>query len=222
MDILHKNKDFIVCIKPQGIPSQPDMSGCIDMTVILKEHLNSLGEKDDIFVVHRLDRATGGIILYARNKKAAAEFSQLVAQKEGFEKHYLAIVSGTPKEKCDTMNDYLFKDSAQKKSFVVKNERKGAKIATLDYEVKQSITEENNKTFSLLEIKLHTGRFHQIRAQFSSHGMPIYADGKYGSREKAPHFALWASKIAFTYKDKHYEFESSPNFDISPWILFNN
>ena len=219
MDILHKNKDFIVCIKPQGIPSQPDTSGCIDMTVILKEHLNSLGEKDDIFVVHRLDRQTGGVMLYARNKSAAATFSRLVAEKDGFEKHYLALVSGAPEKDSGNMTDYLFKDSAQKKAFVVKNERKGAKLSSLDYDTKATV-QLDDKTFSLLQIKLNTGRFHQIRAQLSSRGMSIYGDGKYGSREKSPNIALWANKIAFTYKGKHYEFESAPNFDEIPWYLF--
>lgn len=220
MDILYKNKDFIVCVKPQGIPSQPDTSGCLDMTALLQDYFRENNENSDVFVVHRLDRATGGVILYARNKNSAAEFSRLVSEKDAFEKEYLAVISGMPEQNSGNMTDYLFKDSAQKKAFVVKSERKGAKIATLDYEVKQSITKENNKTFSLLQIKLHTGRFHQIRAQLSSRGMPIYADGKYGSREKAPYFALWANKISFTYKGKKYEFSKEPDFDAMPWNYF--
>lgn len=219
IEILHKSKDFLVCVKPQGIPSQPDTTQGEDMTSILRAQLKENNENSDIFVVHRLDRATGGLILYARNKNAAAEFSRLVSEKDSFEKHYLAIVSGVPNENSGNMTDYLFKDSTQKKAFVVKNERKGAKIASLDYEVIKAITNEE-KTFSLLKIKLNTGRFHQIRAQLSSRGMPIYADGKYGSREKAPHFALWANKLSFTYKGKKYEFEKEPNFDIIPWHLF--
>lgn len=219
IEILHKDRDFVVCVKPQGVPSQPDPSGCEDMTALLKAHLREEGEKDEIFVVHRLDRATGGLILFARNTSAGATFSRLVAEKDGFHKEYLAIVSGEPEEKSGNMTDYLFKDSTQKKSFVVKSERKGAKKASLDYKVKQSIVE-NGKTFSLLQIKLHTGRFHQIRAQFSSRGMSIYGDGKYGSREKAPYFALWAHKIAFTYKGNHYEFEKEPSSNITPWNLF--
>lgn len=117
------------------------------------------------------------------------------------------------------MTDYLFKDSTQKKAFVVKGERKGAKLASLDYEIIKAITSEE-KTFSLLKIKLNTGRFHQIRAQLSSRGMPIYADGKYGSRKKAHNLALWASNLAFTYKGKKYEFQKEPDFDTVPWDLF--
>lgn len=219
MNILFKNKDFTVCIKPQGIPSQPDPSGCVDMTALLSEELIKNGEKSDIFVVHRLDRSTGGLIIYARNKEAAAAFSRLVAEKDGFQKEYLAVISGMPENESGNMTDYLFKDSAQKKAFVVKSERKGAKLASLDFKTLQTVSEDD-KIFSLLRITLNTGRFHQIRAQLSSRGMPIYGDGKYGSREKAPNFALWASKIAFIYKGKSYEFESAPDLSQKPWSLF--
>lgn len=219
MDVLFLNKDFLACVKPQGLPSQPDTSGDDDMTSLLKQYLKAQGENEDIFVLHRLDRATGGVMIYARNQKSAAELSRLIAEKDGFEKHYLTVVSGVPSEKCGNMTDYLYKDSAQKKSFVVKSERKGAKLASLDYEVINSV-EINTKTLSLVGIKLNTGRFHQIRAQFSSRGMSVFGDGKYGSREKAPHFALWANKIAFAYKGKKYEFEKAPDMDALPWNYF--
>lgn len=211
LEILYKSKDFIVCVKPQGVPSQSDTTCDEDMTSLLQNYLHESEEKDDIFVVHRLDRATGGVILYARNKASAAAFSQLVAEKDGFQKEYLAIVSGKPENDCGNMTDYLFKDSVQKKAFVVKSERKGAKLASLDYKLEkcQSIGE---KTFSLLSIKLRTGRFHQIRAQLSSRGMPICGDGKYGSREKRQYMALWANKLSFDYKGKHYEFQKDPDW----------
>ena len=219
MDVLFLNKDFLACVKPQGLPSQPDTSGDDDMTSLLKQYLKARGENEDIFVLHRLDRATGGVMIYARNQKSAAELSRLVAEKDGFKKHYLTVVSGVPSEKCGNMTDYLYKDSAQKKSFVVKSERRGAKLASLDYELR-STAEIDGKTLSLVAIKLNTGRFHQIRAQFSSRGMSVFGDGKYGSREKAPHFALWANKIAFNYEGKTYEFEKAPDMDAIPWNYF--
>ena len=219
IEILHKNKDFIVCVKPQGIPSQSDTTNDEDMTSLLSTQLKETNENNNIFVVHRLDRATGGIIIYARNKNATAELSRLVAEKDGFEKHYITVVSGAPQTESGNMTDYLFKDSSQKKAFVVKSERKVAKLASLDYEVAKTV-EYDEKTFSLLKIKLNTGRFHQIRAQLSSRGMPIYGDGKYGSREKAPNFALWAVKLCFTYKGKSFEFEKQPDFNTIPWNLF--
>ncbi len=219
IEILHKSKDFIVCVKPQGIPSQSDLTDGEDMTSLLSAQLKESNENADIFVVHRLDRATGGVILYARNKNAAAELSRIVADKDGFEKHYIAVVSGAPETESGSMTDYLFKDSAQKKAFVVKSERKGSKIASLDYKLEKTVSTDG-KEFSLLNIKLNTGRFHQIRAQLSSRGMPIYADGKYGSREKSPHFALWATKLCFVYKGKRYEFEKQPDMNITPWNFF--
>ena len=219
IEILYKSKDFIVCVKPQGIPSQSDLTDGEDMTSLLSAQLKESNENADIFVVHRLDRATGGLILYARNKNAAAELSRIVAEKDGFEKHYLAVTSGIPEAQSGNMTDYLFKDSTQKKSFVVKSERKGSKIASLDYKLEKTVSTDG-KEFSLLNIKLNTGRFHQIRAQLSSRGMSIYADGKYGSREKAPHFALWATKLCFVYKGKRYEFEKQPDMNITPWNFF--
>ena len=219
IDILYKNKDFLVCVKPQGIPSQSDLSNDEDMTSLLSAHLKEKGENSDIFVVHRLDRSTGGLILYARNKNAAAEFSRLVSEKDGFEKYYMAVVSGVPENGSGNMTDFLFKDSTQKKSFTVKSERKGAKLASLDYMIEKSVTKDK-KNLTLLKIKLNTGRFHQIRAQFSSRNMPIWGDGKYGSREKVPYFALWANRLSFTFKGKKYEFEKNPDFDTSPWNLF--
>ena len=211
IEILHKNRDFIVCVKPQGIPSQSDTTCDEDMTSLLQDQLRESGENDDVFVIHRLDRSTGGVILYARNKSAAAIFSRLVAEKDGFQKEYIAIVSGQPENDCGNMTDYLFKDSAQKKAFVVKSERKGAKLASLDYSVIK-IENIGEKIFSHLAIKLNTGRFHQIRAQLSSRGMPICGDGKYGSREKRQHMALWAIKLSFDYKGKHYEFQKYPDW----------
>lgn len=219
IEILYKNRDFLVCVKPQGVPSQPDPTGCEDMTSLLSAQLREGGESGDIFVVHRLDRATGGVMVYARTRAASATLSRLVAEKDGFEKHYLAAVLGAPEQAQGNMTDYLFKDGAQKKAFVVKGERKGAKLASLDYEVKSTV-KTGEKTFSLLEIALHTGRFHQIRVQLASRGMPIYADGKYGSREKATYLALWAHKIAFSYCGKAYSFEKCPDFDSIPWNLF--
>lgn len=219
IEILHKSKDFIVCIKPQGTPSQPDPSGCLDMTSLLKAEMQNIGEAGDVFVVHRLDRATGGLMVYPRNKSAAAEFSRLVATKDGFEKHYMAIVGGAPEKSEGRMTDYLFKDSSQKKVFVVKSERKGAKLASLEYRVLQTVNVES-KDYSLLQIKLETGRFHQIRAQLSSRGMPIYGDGKYGSREKAPCFALWANKLEFVYRGKNYSFSMEPDNTQAPWNMF--
>lgn len=218
--LLCLNADFAVCVKPQGIPSQPDTSGDADMTALLCAELASRKERSELYVVHRLDRGTGGLIVYARTKQASAELSRLIADKDGFKKSYIAAVSGKPSTDTGNYTDFLFRDSAQKKAFTVKGERKGAKLASLDYELCDTVSE-GEKTFSLLKIRLNTGRFHQIRAQLASRGMPVYGDGKYGSREKAPHFALWACGLEFTYKGKKYDFHSLPELDTAPWGFFD-
>lgn len=219
VEFLHIDRNFAVCVKPQGVPSQPDRTGDADLMTLAKESLREAGEQDGLYLVHRLDRATGGLMLFARNAKSAGEFSALVANKDAFVKEYLAVVSGAPENKSGTYTDCIFKDGLQNKAFIVDGKRKGAKEATLDYEVQKSVCV-GEKTFSLLKIRLHTGRFHQIRVQLASRKMPIYGDGKYGSREKAEHFALWASRIAFEYRGKKYEFEKLPDMSITPWNMF--
>lgn len=218
-EILHIEKDLVVCVKPHGIPSQPDVSGDEDMTEIIRKMLKEMNEQTELFVVHRLDRTTGGIILYARNARACAELSQLISNKDRFIKEYSAVAIGAPDEPEGTYTDYIYRDGAQKKAFAVKSERKGAKPASLDYRLISSVDIGGN-TFSLFDIRLHTGRFHQIRVQLASRGMPIYGDGKYGSRQKAPHIALWARKLTFTYRGRHYEFEKKPDATELPWSLF--
>lgn len=214
------DRDLIICVKPHGVPSQPDPSGSEDMTAMLARALAERGERNEIFVVHRLDRATGGVMLYARNKRACAHLSQLISEKDSFSKEYLAVVSGAPEESEGTYRDILYRDPMQKKAFVVKSERKGAKLAELDHKL-ISTREYEGRTLSLLSVRLRTGRFHQIRAQLSSRGMPIFGDGKYGSREKAPQIALWSRRIAFNYGGKQYDVSSEPDATATPWCLFN-
>jgi 23S rRNA pseudouridine1911/1915/1917 synthase len=132
-------------------------------------------------------------MVYALTKQSAAALSR----ENAFEKVYLAAVSGI----CGAageMVDYLFKDSAKGKSFVVKSERKGAKYARLTYETLKTANTENGD-FSLVRVKLDTGRTHQIRVQFASRGMPLMGDGKYGSRVKGEGIALWSHGLTLTH-----------------------
>ncbi len=218
-EIIYIDRNFLVAVKPQGVPSQPDTTGRDDMMTLLSAELRVRGECDKLYLVHRLDSSTGGLMLFARNARAAAELSALISDKEHFKKEYLAIVSGAPCENEGALTDYIFKDSRQGKAFVVERARKGAKEASLSYKVQKSVSIEE-KSLSLLRVELHTGRFHQIRVQLASRKMPIYGDGKYGSREKAEHFALWAHRLEFEYRGKSYRFESLPDMTKSPWNLF--
>ena len=211
--IVYKDENVVVIIKPIGMPSQSDPTGDIDAMTATSELLLSLGERDSLWLVHRLDRNVSGLLAFARNKKSAAELSKII-QNGIFSKKYIAVCHGEADE--GEYRDFLYKDSATSKAYVVKTERKGAKEARLDL-VRLGVCDEK----SLVHVTLDTGRFHQIRAQLSSRGLPIYGDGKYGSREKAPHFALWASKLSFAYKGKKYEFKKEPDFDTIPWNMFS-
>ena len=219
MEILYKDKNLIAIYKPAGVPSQPDPSGDADaMTLCSKLLLNS-GEKDtNLYLVHRLDRVVGGVMVFARNKAYAAQLSDLVADR-GAEKEYLAIVEG--ELEGGILTDYIYKDTRAGKAFIVDKKRAGVKEARLEY-VPLSVNTDETGTKTLIRVKLHTGRFHQIRAQFSSRKHPIVGDGKYGSRDnKATFPALFAYRIAFEINGKKYEFKKMPDIEKYPWSLFN-
>ncbi|MBE7049248.1 MAG: RNA pseudouridine synthase [Ruminococcaceae bacterium] len=147
-------------------------------------------------------------------------FSKLSENKE-IDKTYIAVIEGVPDEKAGVLEDLLFKDSAKNKSFVVKRMRKGVKKASLEYVVKETV-ECGEKNLSLVEIKLHTGRTHQIRVQFSSRKMPLCGDGKYGSKDNKCNVSLWSHKLCLKLfaNTEESHFTSFPPKDAYPWNLF--
>jgi len=209
--ILYSNKNIIICIKPYGVLSQKDVKGEEGLPEIISEQTGC----KTVYPVHRLDRPVGGVMVYAKNSKTAA----LLSSEGAFEKTYLALVSGCPEEKSGILSDYLYKDGVKGKSFVVAKERKGCKYAELEYEV-LAVKQTEQGEISLVKIKLHTGRTHQIRVQFASRGMPLVGDGKYGSRIKSENIGLWSHKIEINADVgvKNAAFESAPEgnswFDI--------
>ncbi len=213
MEIVYLNKDFVIVNKPPTVPSQSDLSGDFDAMTLTSQILKSKGESDKLWLVHRLDRVVGGLLVFARNKEAAARLSSLVANG-GLFKGYLAVVEG--EATGGELVDFIYKDSVTGKAYVVKTERKGAKSAVLSY---VPISVKDGKT--LVDIELKTGRFHQIRAQFSSRKMPLVGDKKYGSRDaKSKNPALFAYKLAFSLFGEDYSFEARPDFSLYPWNLF--
>ena len=190
MEILHEEKAFVVCVKPVGMDSEH----------MLPEELKKvLG--GEIFPIHRLDQNVGGVMVFARTKPAAAALSKLV-QDGALVKEYVAQVHGTPPGNGD-WTDFLFKDSTKNKVFVVKKERKGVKKARLEYVTLAP---------SLVRIRLHTGRSHQIRVQFASRGFPLVGDHKYGSRDEATAPMLFSCCITFPWKGKDMKFEKLPDW----------
>ena len=191
MNILFYDSDIIVCEKPAGVISEG--KGENTMPALLSRRLCESGEANtEVFVVHRLDKETVGVMVFARNKASAAALSQAIVDGK-LEKRYYAVVHGTPSKSADTLTDLLFFDRKRGKSFVVGRERAGVKRAVLDYRLVES-----KNGLSLLDIQLHTGRTHQIRAQLSSRGLPLAGDRRYGAPKDTPHaLALVAYKLRF-------------------------
>ena len=191
MEILYSDPHLAVCVKPVGLDSESELPAA------LKETLGG-----EIYPIHRLDKNVGGVMVYARTKQAAAQLSKAV-QDGAMVKEYVALVHGTPPETGD-WTDLLFKDSRKNKVFVVKRERKGVKKARLEFARLTSREE------SLVRIRLHTGRSHQIRVQFSSRGFPLVGDHKYGSRDEKTEPMLFSCCITFPWKGKQMQFEKIP------------
>ena len=193
MTILYSDKGLIACIKPVGLDSEAELPA------VLKEQLGG-----DVFPIHRLDKNVGGVMVFARTKAAAAALSKAV-QEGTMVKEYVAVVHGTPPEKGD-WEDFLFKDSRKNKVFVVKKERKGVKLARLEFNRLRA-----GET-SLVHIRLHTGRSHQIRVQFSSRGFPLVGDHKYGSRDAATAPMLFSCRITLPWMGEIKVFEALPDW----------
>ena len=193
MEILYSDKNIAVCVKPVGLDSETEVPNA------LKETLGG-----EIFPIHRLDKNVGGVMVYARTKQTAASLSKAV-QEGSMIKEYVAIVHGTPPE-CGDWEDFLWKDSKKNKVFVVKRMRGGVKKARLEFHRLTS-----GET-SLVRIRLHTGRSHQIRVQFSSRGFSLVGDHKYGSRDTATAPLLFSCRITFPYRGETKVFEKLPEW----------
>lgn len=187
MHILYEDTFCIVCVKPVGIASQ--LADGANLVSLLQVHTGS-----EIFPIHRLDTTVGGVMVYAKTKTAAAALSAAV-QAQQLIKEYLAVVQGVP-EPQGVLQDLLFKDSSKNKTFVVKKQRKGVKPASLSYKLLETDAC-GDTALSLVHIRLHTGRSHQIRVQFASRKHPLLGDSKYGSRSSHTTPALWAFRLTF-------------------------
>ena len=193
MKILYSDPSLAICIKPVGLDSESEVPAA------LREALGG-----EVFPIHRLDKNVGGVMVYARTKQAAAALSKAV-QEGTMVKEYVAMVHGTPPETGD-WEDLLFKDSRKNKVFVVKKQRSGVKPARLEFN-RLSAGET-----SLVRVRLHTGRSHQIRVQFSSRGFPLVGDHKYGSRDKRTAPLLFSCRITFPWKGTQLCFEALPDW----------
>ena len=193
MELLYTDKDLAVCVKPVGLDSEKQLPEALSRL---------LGGQ--IYPLHRLDQNVGGVMVYARTKAAAAALSEAIREGQ-MVKEYMALVHGTPPEQGD-WEDLLFKDSRRNKVFVVDRLRTGVKAARLEF------TRKAAGERSLVRIRLHTGRSHQIRVQFASRGFPLVGDHKYGARDDTPAPMLFSCRLRFPWKGKEEVFEALPDW----------
>ena len=186
MELMYVDKDIVVCIKPARVLSTDEPGGLPDLV------REALGDPNaDIRTVHRLDRVVSGVMVLARNAKAASELSRQI-REDAFEKEYLAVVHGRPEAEFGTFRDLLGRDKARKMTYVADTPGKGIQEAILDYAVVYK-----NSDFSRVKVTLRTGRTHQIRVQFASRGLPLVGERKYDTREDPCEIALWSHRIGF-------------------------
>lgn len=189
ISVLYQDQNIIVCLKPVGLDSEHEMPAALG---------------GELYTVHRLDKNVGGLMVFARNKAAAADLSRQI-QAGQMIKEYVALVEGEPPSNGD-WEDLLFKDSRTNKVFVVKRQRNGVKPARLTYQLLCAGDR------SLVRVRLYTGRSHQIRVQFSSRGYPLVGDHKYGARDTEKKIHLYSCFLQFQSGGKPYEFTSLPTW----------
>ena len=206
IEILQETKTSVVCVKPVGIAAQG-----MDAQALPQLLAAQLG--CEVYPVHRLDQAVGGVMVYAKTAKEAARLTQSMGEG-GMQKTYLAVLTGCPEETSGTLEDLLFHDRVKNKTYVVRRPRGGVKLARLHYEI---LAEQDG--LSLACIRLETGRTHQIRVQFASRGLPLLGDGKYGSRDNRCACALWSYRLSFPDGKGEAVFEAQPPAQF-PWTVF--
>ena len=222
LNVVYEDNHIIVVIKPQNVPTQEDESHDKDLLTMVKEYIKVKENKPgNVFVglVHRLDRPTGGIMVFAKTSKAASRLTQEMHTGD-FKKRYLTVVVGKPREKRAKLVNYLLKNARTNTVQVVPELTTNAKRAELDYVV----LDEKEKV-SLLDVNLATGRSHQIRVQLKNIGCPVYGDVKYGGDKlaKGHNLALWAYELKFVHPTtkENMTFKCYPPEDITPWNVFN-
>ena len=219
-NVIYEDNHILVAVKEQNVPTQEDKTGDKDMLSMLKEYLKEKYDKSgNVFLglVHRLDRPTGGVMVFARTSKSAERLSQQIRDNE-VEKMYMAVIRGEPRLKQNRLINYLKKDEKNNIVKVATQYEDGAKEAILDYQVLES-----HGDTSLVKVSLQTGRSHQIRVQMATLGHNVVGDVKYGKEGERGYLALWAYKLKFTHPvtKKIMTFVVTPPQERSPWKDYN-
>lgn len=207
MDIIYQDKDILVCVKPAGVLSTDEPGG---LPELVREALGDPGA--NVRTVHRLDRTVSGLMVVARRSKAASELSRQIRNGE-FGKEYMAVCHGTLQDDHGEFRDLLLRNKQERKTYIVTEPGKDVQEALLEYWVLNRAED-----MTRVRIRLHTGRTHQIRAQFSGRGLPLVGDKKYGIPEDDCRIALWSCRLTFQhpYSGKPMEFTLDPP-ELYPW-----
>ena len=215
LHIVFEDKYLLLCVKPVGVLSEDSESGA-SMPRLLCAHYSALRQPNYIATVHRLDKITGGLMIFSRRREVTGKLIAAVAAHQ-VEKEDLAVLRGHREEKEAELTDLLFRDAAKNKSYVVKRMRKGVREAKLSYRVLAE-TEE----LTLVRVRLHTGRTHQIRVQFASRGLPLLGDIRYGSKDPKCTASLWSYRLALTHPLTGEKIDvCQPPPAQYPWNLFS-
>lgn len=221
LTILHEDNHIIVVLKPQNIASCPDESKDENLFDTVKEYIRTTYQKTGnvyLGLVHRLDRPTGGVMVFAKTSKAAARLCEQMKSGD-FDKKYLAVLNGAPSPESGTLTGYLKKNVVNNMVYLCPQGTDGAKFASLDYRVLQQ-----EGGLALTEIRLHTGRSHQIRVQTAGIAHPVYGDMRYGAEyAQKGKLALWAYSLSFTHPvaKERMKFICEPPADEIPWKRFS-
>ncbi len=219
--VLYEDNHVIVVLKPQNLASCPDESGDDNLLDRVKDYVKRKYNKPGnvyIGLVHRLDRPTGGVMVFAKTSKAAGRLSEQMKSGD-FEKKYLAVLIGSPNAESGTLTHYLKKNTVNNMVYLCPQGTDGAKLASLDYHILAK-----SDQLALADISLHTGRSHQIRVQMAGISHPVYGDMRYGG-EKAQKgkLALWAYSLSFTHPvtQERMRFILEPPKKETPWNRFD-
>ncbi len=220
LNVLYEDNHVIVVLKPQNVPTQEDESKDLDMLTMVKDYIKEKYNKPgNVYVglVHRLDRPTGGVMVFAKTSKSATRLSEQVKNKE-MTKKYLAVTVKVPQKEQGKLVNYLLKNPKTNTVSVVPQLTSGAKLAELEYKVLDSVNDR-----ALVEVNLFTGRSHQIRVQFKHIGCPLVGDARYGESTPNKKLALWAYYLKFTHPTtgKTLTFKVFPPVEESPWDNYN-
>ena len=221
LKIIYEDNHIIVVLKPQNVLTQGDETGDESLLDMVKAYIKETYKKEgNVYtgLVHRLDRPTGGVMVFAKTSKAASRLTEQLKNKE-FSKKYLAVVVGTPKYKSSRLEHFLQKDEKNNIVKVCPRGVEGAKQAILEYTTIQTVDK-----VSLVDVKILTGRSHQIRVQMSEIKTPVFGDVKYGgdTLAKGHNLALWAYELSFVHPTtkKPMLFKCLPPTDLVPWTVF--